>query len=276
MGTTQSTGAVGFEIRTRYTVLTGCTVSSDTDRGIEISGLAHDCQVIGCSVHNCISRAISLNGDAFATSGTGVLRTTISGCDCSDNQTQGIRLDKACDYTTITSNTCSNNDNIGIYVVDSDHVRVTNNVSTNNNTYGIFLSPATVNMNNVLVADNDLTANGTGAILITEATGQVRGNSILRDNISYNPVGNITNPWPSATGDLLNAAGAQAAPTSAAVYTVRRSPKTIIISGGTITGSIEINGSATGQSAGVFKLGIGETIKVTFSVTPTVAVVRAE
>jgi parallel beta-helix repeat protein len=270
MGTTQGTGAVGFEIRTRYTVLTGCTVSSITDRGIEISGLAHDCQLIGCSVHNCISRAISINTD-----GGGVLRTTITGCDSSDNQTEGIRLEKGCDYTTIVGNTCNNNGNTGIYVQDSDHVRITNNVSSNNGNRGIFLNPATVNMNNVLVESNDFTGNTNGPVLITEATGQLRGNTLLRNNITYNPVGNVATPWPAATGELLNSAGAQAVPTSAAVYTLRHSPKTIVISGGTGV-TIAINGSQTGLSSGMFKLGIGETIAVTFSVAPTVSVVRAE
>ncbi len=271
LGTTQSTGNVGFEIRTRYTTLTGCSVMGANSRGIEMSGAADDCQIVGCSVKGCLTRGISLNGDDG-----GVLRTTIVGCDCSDNAGEGIRLDKGCDYTTITGNTCNNNgpSTTGIYIVDSDHLRVTNNVSTNNGNRGIFLNPATLNMNNVIVENNDFTGNANGPVQITEATGQLRGNTVLRNNLPYNPVGNVTNPWP-ASGDLLNLTSVQAAPTSAAVYTIRWSPKTIVISGGTVS-TIEVNGSVTGEIAGAFKLGIGETIKVTFSVSPTVSVVRAE
>ena len=47
-------------------------------------------------------------------------------------------------------------------------------------------------------------------------------------------------------------------------YTVRQSPKTIIIAGGVVT-QIAIDGTPTGLSAGVFKLGLLETIAVTYS-----------
>lgn len=271
LGTTQTTGNVGFEIRTRYTTLTGCSVMGANSRGIQLSGAADDCQIVGCSVKGCLFRGISLNTDDG-----GVLRTTIVGCDCSDNGGEGIRLEKGCDYTTITSNTCNNNGpgSTGIYIVDSDHLRITNNVSTNNGNRGILLNPATVNMNNCIVENNDFTGNTNGPVQILEATGLLRGNTILRNNLPYNPVGNVATPWPTS-GDLLNIASLQAAPTTATIYTVRWSPKTIVISGGTSV-TIDINGSATGLTAGVFKLGIGETIKVTFTGTPTVAVVRAE
>ena len=55
-------------------------------------------------------------------------------------------------------------------------------------------------------------------------------------------------------------------------YTVRQSPKTIIITGGAVT-QIEIDGTAAGLSAGVFKLGIGETIAVTYTSLPISKVV---
>jgi hypothetical protein len=55
-------------------------------------------------------------------------------------------------------------------------------------------------------------------------------------------------------------------------YTVRQSPKTIIITGGSVT-QIEIDGAAAGLSAGVFKLGIGETIAVTYTSLPISKVV---
>ena len=65
-------------------------------------------------------------------------------------------------------------------------------------------------------------------------------------------------------GDLTNDGGGDFNPASGQRYIVRQSPKTIIITGGKVTG-IEIDGTATGLSAGVFKLGIGETIAITYT-----------
>jgi hypothetical protein len=95
--------------------------------------------------------------------------------------------------------------------------------------------------------------------------------STVINNSGYNPVGIIANPW-RPTGDLTNDGGGSADPVSGRLYTVRQSPKTIIIMGGVVT-QIAIDGTATGLSAGVFKLGIGETIAVTYSSLPTSKVV---
>jgi hypothetical protein len=91
--------------------------------------------------------------------------------------------------------------------------------------------------------------------------------STVINNCGYNPVGIIANPW-HPSGALTNAGGGSADPVSGHLYTVRQSPKTIIITGGAVT-QLAIDGTPTGFSAGVFKLGIGETIAVTYSSTPT-------
>jgi hypothetical protein len=93
-------------------------------------------------------------------------------------------------------------------------------------------------------------------------------------NSGYNPVGIIANPW-SASGDLTNGGGGSLNPTSGQRYTVRQSPKTIIITGGKVTG-IEIDGTPTSLSAGVFKLGIGETIAVTYIGSPPTSKVSGD
>jgi hypothetical protein len=95
--------------------------------------------------------------------------------------------------------------------------------------------------------------------------------SAVINNSGYNPVGIITNPW-RPTGDLTNDGGGSADPVSGRLYIVRQSPKTIIITGGVVA-QIAIDGTPTGLSTGVFKLGIGETIAVTYSSTPTTKVV---
>ena len=71
---------------------------------------------------------------------------------------------------------------------------------------------------------------------------------------------------------MTNDGGGGADPVSGRLYTVRQSPKTIIIAGGVVS-QIAIDGTSTGLTAGVFKLGIGETITVTYSATPTSKIV---
>jgi hypothetical protein len=95
--------------------------------------------------------------------------------------------------------------------------------------------------------------------------------STIINNSGYNPVGVIADPW-TASGDLTNAGGGGAAPVSGRLYTVRQSPKTIIITGGQGV-QIQIDGSPTGLAAGVFKLGVGETIAVAYSAPPASKVV---
>jgi hypothetical protein len=90
--------------------------------------------------------------------------------------------------------------------------------------------------------------------------------STVINNNGYNPVGIIAAPW-HPSGELTNNEGGSADPVSGQLYTVKQSPKTIIIAGGAVT-QIAIDGAPTGLPAGVFKLGIGETIAVTYSSTP--------
>jgi hypothetical protein len=91
--------------------------------------------------------------------------------------------------------------------------------------------------------------------------------STVINNSGYNPVGTIAFPW-HANFALTNDGGGSANPVNGRPYTVRQSPKTIIITGGSGT-QIAIDGTPTGLSAGVFKLGIGETITVNYSSPPT-------
>ena len=91
--------------------------------------------------------------------------------------------------------------------------------------------------------------------------------STVINNSGYNPVGAIANPW-RATGDLTNDGAGSADSVNGQLYTVRQSAKTIIIKGGDVSES-----TPTGLYAGVFKLGIGEAIAVTYNTSPTSAVV---
>ncbi len=103
-----------------------------------------------------------------------------------------------------------------------------------------------------------------------DSPGPLTADSTAVDNAGYNPVGPVQNPW-RANGDLTNDGGGNATPASAKVYTVRQSPKTIVVANGNVS-DIAIDGMPTGTSAGAFKLGLGESIAITFTAAPTTAV----
>jgi hypothetical protein len=115
------------------------------------------------------------------------------------------------------------------------------------------------------IADNSFAQNN------NDSPAPLSIDSTVINNSGFNPVGTIANPW-RTTGDLTNDGGGSADPLSGRLYTVRQSPKTIIIADGAVT-QIAIDGAPIGLSAGVFKLGIGETIAVTYSSVPTSKVV---
>jgi hypothetical protein len=111
------------------------------------------------------------------------------------------------------------------------------------------------------IADNAFNANQ------NNAPAPLSIDTTVINNAGYNPVGIIANPW-HLSGDLTNDDGGASAPANGQSYTVRQTPKTVIITGGNVT-QIEIDGTPTGILAGVFKLGIGETIAVTYDSVPT-------
>jgi hypothetical protein len=120
------------------------------------------------------------------------------------------------------------------------------------------------------IAQNILSSGGNNLLALIGAA------SVAVNNSGYNPVGGITNPWPPGGGDLTNQVVAGTAdPQSATVYAVRHSPKTIVVSGGDVS-QIAINGAITGVSAGAFKLGLGETIAITYDKSAPVTAIYAE
>jgi hypothetical protein len=117
------------------------------------------------------------------------------------------------------------------------------------------------------VVDNHL---GSGGLVLAGA-----GSTVL-NNFGYNPVGRLPKPWPSGGGDLTNnVTSGNAAPQSGVAYTVRHTPKTVAVSGGDVS-QIVVNGAAAGSKAGAFKLGVGETIAITYGTSAPAAEVFAE
>ena len=86
-------------------------------------------------------------------------------------------------------------------------------------------------------------------------------------------MGSIASPWPLSGTDLTNnVVSGNTAPQSGTAYTVRHTPKTIVVTGGDVS-QILINGADAGSTAGTFKLGVGETIVITYNASaPTTAV----
>lgn len=258
LGATPTTGWVGFELRGRRPKLIGCTVNGAYGYGYEILEDAHDAIVVNCTAYNGQSDGLRV----FANT----LRCRIIGGNFYNNTGRGIYALSGANYLTIMGADCLNNGSDGIGIEDADYVKISNCDCHTNTGYGIKLDcPVLSAANNINVIGNDV-SNNTGGTISIHAN--VKGNSLLRDNPGYNPVGAITNPFTASTGDIRPASAAQANPTSATTYTNRLTPKTVLITGGTIT-AIVIDGTSTTLSQGVFKLGIGETYSVTFTGSPT-------
>jgi hypothetical protein len=96
------------------------------------------------------------------------------------------------------------------------------------------------------------------------------------NNFGYNPVGIIAARWPSSGTDVSKhvVAGSKT-PKTGTTYTIRHTPKTIIVTGGDVS-QILINGTDAGSTAGAFKLGVGETIAITYGAVAPITSVFTE
>lgn len=144
----------------------------------------------------------------------------------------------------------------------AERVTITGNKILNNQTgHSIGMKGSSRNWN---IAGNSFAQNNNNSPAPLSIDSSVTGNA------GYNPVGIIADPW-HPSGDLTNQAGGSPGPASGQHYTIRQTPKTIIVTGGKVT-EIEIDGMPVGVLAGVFKLGVGETIAITYNSAPTTAV----
>lgn len=200
LGTTDSTGSVGFEIRTRKTQLVGCSVEGANTYGIQFSGDAHDGIVSSCVSRGCVAEGLRTVNDQ-----AGIKRIKIVGCHFSDNGNNGIRFDSGCDYATIIGNTINANLNHGMYLLGSDHLLISNNIVTNNTNSGIWLDAGSNNIINTLVTENDVTGNGTNLNI----TGLFGGNTQINNNINGVAItsGVVCDPFTRRTGYYQPAQG---------------------------------------------------------------------
>jgi len=258
---------IGFQMRAANSSIVGCSVLQAIGKGIMIFEGKGDSQSHAGSdgatiTGNLIAGVKSVGGDqgvgVFLDS-SGTSRHTIAGNVIKQCEGSAIR-GAGQNHDVVVSGNVIDGTNLvvpgaSISFQSADRIAICGNKIINNPTgHPIEMAGSSKNWH---IADNSFDHNNSNSPF------PVTADSTVVQNSGYNPVGPIANPW-NASRDLTNNGGGDSNPTSGQRYIVRQSPKTIIITGGKVTG-IEIDGTATGLSAGVFKLGIGETIAITYT-----------
>ena len=274
-GVSTSSEAYGFQMRGRNCSIIGCSVLQAVGRGIMLFGpVSSGATVVGNMIANVKARTDDTLGaglhlagpetpGSVATSKHTIMGNVIKHCEGSAITNGGLNSD-----IVISGNVIEDTNSVvpGAAIQLSGATRV---LVTGNNINGTGPNPAIAMLgtsDDWQINQNCLSNVGTGSVAL-------RGkNSAVVNNFGYNPVGAITNPWPATGSDLTNnVTGGSPSPKSATVYTVRHTPKTIVVTNGTVL-QIAINGVDTGLTAGVFKLGIGETIAISYDDAPTTAI----
>jgi hypothetical protein len=253
----------GFQMRSKNPAIVGCSVLQAVGKGIMIFGPVSSGAVISGNMIANVQAVGNKQGWGIYLDSQGTSNHSVTG-----------NVIKNCDGPAI-ANGGGNND----IVIQGNVIQNVNSVVAG---AAIQLSDAA----RVLISGNNIAAQGQ-AIAMRGSSDDWRivnnhlgggvtlagaGSTVL-NNFGYNPVGVISNPWPSNGTDLTNnAAAGKATPHSGTAYTIRHTAKTITISGGNVS-QILINGAVAGATAGTFKLGVGETITITYgSPAPTTRV----
>jgi parallel beta helix pectate lyase-like protein len=274
-GVSMASTAYGFQMRARNCSIIGCSVLQAIGRGIMLFGpVSSGATIVGNMIANVKARVggtlgagIHLAGpetsSSMATSNHSITGNVIKNCDGSAITNGGSNSD-----IVISGNIIENTNQVvpAAAIQLSNAVRV---VITGNNFNGVGSNPVIAmsgNSDNWDISQNYLNNVGTEPVAL-------RGtDSVLINNFGYNPIGAIADPWPTSNSDLTNnVASGSPSPQSGTVYTVRHTPKTVVVTGGTVS-QITIDGVDTGLAAGVFKLGIGETISISYGVAPITAI----
>ena len=275
-----SSSAGGFETRGRKINVVGNSVLRCIHRGIAVGGAgnANGTNIIGNVID---STRLGTHGSG----GYGIFVIKNAGSDINisgnlvfNSDGAGIYVDSGNDRPNITNNKCFNNGQVysvnnGIRVNSCDHPNIVANYCYNNRGAGIRLTGSSTHSANV-VANMTYGNAGNSPTGIQDASGN--NDHRFVNNEGYNPIGVISTPFASSgSGDITNSSQGADVPESRTTWTVKLTPKTIIVTGGTIS-SLSVNGVSIGTGADrVFKLNIGETISITYSAAPTVTV-RAE
>jgi hypothetical protein len=274
---------VGFQMRGANGSIVGCSVLRAVGKGIMIfegTGLPQnregsDGAVITGNMIAGVQSIMGTEGVGIYFDSSGSSRHTVVGNvikQCEGSAIQGVSrrsggLVLSASNDVVISGNVIDGTNLkvpgaSISFTDAQRITITGNKIVNNpNGPPVEMDKSSVGW---YIAGNSFDHN------LSNSPAPLSADSTVIENGGYNPVGIISAPW-RTNGDLTNDGGGDADPISDQVYTVRQSSKTIIITGGSVT-DIAIDGTPTGLSAGVFKLGIGENILVSFNATPTTRV----
>ena len=254
---------IGFQMRGANSSIIGCSVLQAIGKGILIFHAGSNGATITGNMIAGVKSVAGTLGIGIHLDSSGTSRHTIAGnvikqCEGSAIVGEGRNDDVVVSGNVIDGTNLVTSD-ASIVFHSAQRITMIGNKIMNNQTG----SPIGMkgSSNDWLIADNSFVQNS------TNSPAPLSADSTVINNAGYNPVGTIALPW-HTNGALTNDGGGSANPVSGRLYTVRQSAKTIIITGGSGT-QIAIDGTATGLSAGVFKLGIGETITVTYHSPPT-------
>jgi hypothetical protein len=265
----------GFQMRGANSSIVGCSVLQAVGKGIMIfegkgNPQFHTGSDGAVITGNLIAGVQSIAGNlgvGIHLDSSGTSRHTITGNVIKQCEGAAIRGEDGNNDVVVSGNVIDGTNTVvpdaSIVFHGAERITITGNKILNNQTGNpIGMKGSSKEWH---IADNSFAQNH------DDSPATLSIDSTVINNSGYNPVGIVTNPW-RPTGDLTNDGGGSADPASGELYTVRQSPKTIIITGGAVT-DIEIDRTSTGLSAGVFKLGIGETIAVTYTALPNSKVV---
>ena len=276
----KETEVVGFQMRGANGSIVGCSVLQAIGKGIMIfeghdgaqpCHIGSDGAVIAGNMIAGVKAVTDQSGNKTLGAGifldsSGTARRTITGNVVKQCEGSGIVGDGGNNDVVVSGNVI---DGTNLAVSDSsivfhsaERVSITGNKILNNRMGSpIGMKGSSQNWN---IVGNFFAQNNNNSPTPVSIDSTVTGNA------GYNPVGIIATPW-HPSGSLTNEAGGSHNPTSGQLYAIRQTPKTIIVTGGGVT-QIEIDGTPAGVLAGVFKLGIGETIAITYNAVPTTTV----
>lgn len=268
------TSVPAYQIRAPRCTIIGAIILRTPGRGIFLFGNSAGNHgglsvISGCHIEGVSHVAGGANGDAIYYD-TSIPGGIINGCKIQD-----------CDGHAVTGGGTGNNDinftgnevkNCCVFTTDGNINLQGNNVVITGNRFRdgpnrpIQMSASSTD--SWTICDNDFTG-------MTNTASALNGTlSKVYNNMGYNPIGVITNPFPtSGSGNITNSSQAAAVPASGTTQTVVYTPKRIIMTGGTIS-NVTIDGTTVASAASNFylALGVGETFSVTYSVAPTIKV----
>ena len=254
---------VGFQMRGTNSSIIGCSVLQAIGKGILIFHAGSGGATITGNMIAGVKAVAGALGVGIHLDSSGTSRHTIAGNVVKQCEGSAIVGEGGNNDVVVSGNVV---DGTNLVVADAsivfhgaERITIIGNKIINNLTGGpIGMKGSSTDW---LITGNSFAQNS------SNSPAPLSADSTVINNSGYNPVGTIALPW-HPNGVLTNDEGGSADPASGRLYTVRQSPKTIIIAGGPGT-QITIDGTPTGLSAGVFKLGTGETIAVTYGSSPT-------